>query len=176
MQTYVTPQHPLGYAYDKQGRILSCRHTDGTGYDYTYDEQGREVSYRSTDGTGWDKIYNEQGRGLSYRRADGTGWDYTYDKQGRELSLRRTDGAGWDKTYNEQGCELSYRGTDGTGWDVLAWHDGYSLQANLDGTYTAGCRKNLTRQQALAHWDRSDDRALLFTRAILQHSTKSATI
>jgi YD repeat-containing protein len=140
------PKRALGYTYDDQGRLLSLRRTDGTGWDCTYDKQGREVSCRHTDGTGWDK---------------------TYDKRGPELSLRRTDGTGWDCTYDKQGREVSRRRTDGTGWDVLAWHNDDSLQANLDGTYTAGCRENLTRQQALAHWARDDDRALLFTFAIM---------
>jgi hypothetical protein len=83
------------------------------------------------------------------------------------LSYRLTSGTGWDRTYDKQGRELSYRETDGTGYDVLAWHDDYNLCANLDGTFTAGCRRNLAREQAIAHWDRSDDRALLFTFAIL---------
>lgn len=43
----------------------------------------------------------------------------------------------------------------------------YQLWCTYDGYFYAGCRKSLTRKQALKHWDRDDDRALLFTFAIL---------
>ena len=43
----------------------------------------------------------------------------------------------------------------------------YMLRMSDDGYYYAGCQKNLNKDQALAHWDRDDDRALLFTFAIM---------
>ena len=43
---------------------------------------------------------------------------------------------------------------------------GYGLWRSDDGYYFAGCRGPLNAEQALAHWDRSDDRALLFTAII----------
>lgn len=49
----------------------------------------------------------------------------------------------------------------------LATSDGYTLKASAGGTYYAGCRGPFTSKQALAHWDREDDRACLFTFAIL---------
>lgn len=44
--------------------------------------------------------------------------------------------------------------------------DGYALVQTDTDLFSAGCRKNLTRKQALAHWNRSDARAKLFTAAI----------
>ena len=44
--------------------------------------------------------------------------------------------------------------------------DGYALVQTDTDLFSAGCRKNLTREQALAHWSRSDARAKLFTAAI----------
>ena len=44
--------------------------------------------------------------------------------------------------------------------------DGYALTQTDTDLFSAGCRKNLTREQALAHWNRSDARAKLFTAAI----------
>jgi len=44
--------------------------------------------------------------------------------------------------------------------------DGYALVQTDTDHFSAGCRKNLTREQALAHWNRSDARAKLFTAAI----------
>jgi hypothetical protein len=48
---------------------------------------------------------------------------------------------------------------------LIAVHD-YGLWQADDGAYSAGCRGPLTKAQALSHWDRGDDRALLFTLAI----------
>ena len=42
----------------------------------------------------------------------------------------------------------------------------YGLWLADDGMYYAGCRGPFTRPQALAHWDRPDDRARIFTAAI----------
>jgi YD repeat-containing protein len=147
MKPYTPPVRPLGYTYDKAGRVLSLRRTDGTGYSYTY---------------------NKAGNILSYRHTDGTGYSYTYNKAGNILSYRHTDGTGYSYTYNKAGNILSSSATDGTGYDVIAFNNAYDLCRNLDGTYTAGCRKNLTLAQALAHWGapRTDDRALLFTLAL----------
>ena len=44
--------------------------------------------------------------------------------------------------------------------------DGYALVQTDTDLFSAGCRNNLTREQALAHWNRSDARAKLFTAAI----------
>jgi hypothetical protein len=45
--------------------------------------------------------------------------------------------------------------------------DGYVLWLGDDGLYYAGCRRGLNREQALERWEREDDRAKLFTGAIL---------
>lgn len=47
--------------------------------------------------------------------------------------------------------------------------DGYALIQTDDDRFFAGCRKNLNRAEALAHWHRSDARARLFTKAILEN-------
>lgn len=44
--------------------------------------------------------------------------------------------------------------------------EGYALVQTDTDRFSAGCRENLTREQALKHWDRSDARAKLFTAAI----------
>ena len=43
----------------------------------------------------------------------------------------------------------------------------------FDGVYRAGCRK-FTREQALVHWQRTDDRAVLFRAAILKFQEPQA--
>ena len=50
---------------------------------------------------------------------------------------------------------------------MIAFEGEYLLWRSDAGLYYAGCRSELTREQALEHWDRTDDRAMLFTLAIL---------
>lgn len=44
--------------------------------------------------------------------------------------------------------------------------DGYALIQTDTDRFFAGCRQNLTRTQALKHWNRTDKRAVLFRAAI----------
>ena len=46
---------------------------------------------------------------------------------------------------------------------------GYALVQTDTDKFSAGCAKNLTREQALARWNRTDKRAVLFTAAINAH-------
>ena len=43
----------------------------------------------------------------------------------------------------------------------------YGLWASEDGKFYAGCRTDFTKEKALEHWDREDERARKFTAAIL---------
>lgn len=90
---------------------------------------------------------------------------YTYDEHGNVLSCRYTCGVGWDCTRDEHGNVLSIRRTDGTGYDVIARSE-YDLMRHTDGKYEAGCRGPFPAAEALAHWDREDERACIFTIAI----------
>jgi hypothetical protein len=47
--------------------------------------------------------------------------------------------------------------------------DGYALIQTDTDRFTAGCWTDLTRKQALKHWDRPDARAKMFTAAIKAH-------
>ena len=49
---------------------------------------------------------------------------------------------------------------------MIAFEGKYLLWRSDAGLYYAGCRIALTREQALKHWDRQDDRAVIFTKAI----------
>jgi hypothetical protein len=54
-------------------------------------------------------------------------------------------------------------GVDG----VLICTCGYGLWLSDEGYYYAGCRKKFTKEKALRHWNRRDERAVMFTKAIL---------
>jgi hypothetical protein len=43
---------------------------------------------------------------------------------------------------------------------------GYALIQTDTDLFSAGCQRNLTREEALKHWNRTDERAKLFTAAI----------
>jgi hypothetical protein len=45
----------------------------------------------------------------------------------------------------------------------------YGLFVSKDGLYSAGCAQNLTLDEALNRLDRDDERAIIFTSAILTH-------
>ena len=70
------------------------------------------------------------------------------------------------------GRSLDLRGCWNNPWPLLASADEYELYAvPVAGTrYIAGCR-NFSRAEALAHWaERTDPRAVLFRKAILEHA------
>ena len=52
---------------------------------------------------------------------------------------------------------------------------GYALVQTDTDRFSAGCAKNLTREQALARWNRTDARAVLFTAAINAHVLEPVT-
>lgn len=52
---------------------------------------------------------------------------------------------------------------------VIARDHFYTLFAHANGTFSAGCQQKLSRKKALKHWNREDERAVLFTKAILAH-------
>ena len=65
------------------------------------------------------------------------------------------------------GTAVAYDGGEICELFDLADDGKYKLTMTDDGYFYAGCAVNLTREQSLARWDRDDDRACLFTLAIL---------
>ena len=79
--------------------------------------------------------------------------------------------------YSGGSLDLDLRGCDlkgvtlpkvifGQPGQMIAFEGNYLLWRSDAGLYYAGCRSELTREQALKHWDRTDDRAMLFTKSI----------
>ena len=111
---------------------------------FTYDSDGRELTYKNSDGYWREHTYDAQGRELTYKNSSGYWHEYTRDANGRVL------------TYKREGFTGTRIADDG--YYVLL-HDAEK------GLFKAGCRL-FTRAEALEHWDRGDERAKLFTRAI----------
>ena len=49
---------------------------------------------------------------------------------------------------------------------MIAFDGEYALFLYDDETYSAGCQKSLSKEKALKHWNRADNRAVMFTEAI----------
>jgi hypothetical protein len=68
---------------------------------------------------------------------------------------------------DRQGRVLTYSNYNEFIGFVIAVDTNYTLYQDVSTElFTAGCRKDLTLEQALVHWDREDARAVLFTKAL----------
>lgn len=92
---------------------------------------------------------------------------YTYDSNRIELSYKNSDGYWREHTRDTNGRELSYKTNDFNGIRIA--DDGkYVLHYDsTSDTFLAGCSDTLTRTEAIRRWNRDDDRALLYTLAIV---------
>ena len=136
---------PLGASYDSRGRMQTYKNSSGYWYEYTYDAEGRELTYKNSNGYWSEYTYDTKGREMTYKTSDGYWREYTYDPKGRGL------------TYKEEGFSGVRIADDG---NYVLHHD-----AEKD-LFVAGCRGPFTRAKALKHWDRDDERAKIFTKAI----------
>ncbi|MGL5075481.1 MAG: hypothetical protein ACRDBG_06510 [Waterburya sp.] len=140
-------QFPLGSIRDKLGNALTYRNSDGYSYEYTYDKLGNE---------------------LTYRNSNGFSYECTRDKLGNVLTYRNSNGFSYECTRDKLGNVLTYRDSDGEHWIIIGKIDDYDLKYHPDiDCFSAGCRQKLTREEALKHWNREDDRAVYFTMLIL---------
>ena len=135
---------PLGFTHDANGQVLTYKNSDGYWREHTYDAKGRELTYKNSDGYWYE--YTRDSKGLALTRKDSHGFwsEHTYDAEGRVL------------TYKKEG----FSGVRIAESRFTLYHD-----AERD-LFLAGCRGPLTRAKALKHWDRGDERAKLFTKAI----------
>ena len=137
---------PIGYTRDAQGRVLTYKDSDGLWFEYTYDARGLVLTFKDSNGRWREHTYNAEGRELTYKDSDGFWCEYTYDSGGRVL------------TFKKEGFSGTRIADDG---EYVLLHD-----AEKD-LFLAGCRGPFTRAKALEHWNRDDERAKLFTKAIL---------
>ena len=112
---------------------------------YTYDANGRELTRKNSNGHWLEYTYDANGRELTYKNSYGYWYEYTRDANGRVL------------TYKQEGFSGVRIADDG---NYVLHHD-----AEKD-LFVAGCRGPFTRAKALKHWDRDDERAKIFTKAI----------
>ena len=108
--------------------------------------------------------YDSRGRMQTYKTI--TGWlEYTHDAKGRVLTYKNSTGDWREFTYDAKGLELTYKKEGFSGVRIAESRFTLYHDAERD-LFLAGCRGPLTRAKALKHWDRGDERAKLFTKAI----------
>ena len=136
---------PIGYTRDAHGRVLTYK--DGTGYwyEHTYDARGRVLTCKDSNGHWYERTYDPKGLVLAFKDSNGYWRERTRDAHGREL------------TFKQEGFSGVRIADDG---EYVLHHD-----AEKD-LFLAGCQGPFTRAKALKHWDRVDERAKLFTKAI----------
>ena len=136
---------PLGYTRDANGRELTCKNSSGYWYEYTYDARGRELTCKDSHGH-WH--------------------EYTYDAEGRELTFKNSYGYWRECTRDDKGRALTYK-KEGFSGTRIADDGEYVLFRDAEKElFVAGCQGPFTRAEALKHWNRDDERAKIFTKAI----------
>ena len=157
---------PLGLTRDAEGRVLTFK--DSTGYwrEYTYDAYGRELTFKDSKGYWHERTYDAGGRELTYKNSNGLWCEHTYDADGRMLTYKNSNGLWCEHTYDSEGRVLTYK-REGFSGTRIADDGKYVLlhDTNRD-LFKAGCQGPITRAEALKHWDRDDERAKIFTKAI----------
>ena len=127
---------------------------------------------------GAHKLYRRgdpRGFRLVLTKCDLRGSDLSYsDLRGSDLSysdLRGSNLSGSNLSYsNLSGSNLRYSNLSGSnlrGSNLLklAEDGAFVLYLTLEGKIGAGCRLFSTPEEALAHWNRADSRAIEFTKA-----------
>ena len=103
------PTIPLGATYDKRGKLLTFRDSNGCWHEYTRDKQGKELKFRSSDGFWNEYTYDSHGNELTYKNSDGHWFEFTYDAHGNVLTRRDSNGYWHEYTRDAHGNVLTYR-------------------------------------------------------------------
>ena len=157
---------PIGFTYDAEGRVLTFKDSHGNWYERTYDAHGRVLTLKDSTGYWFEYTYDARGRVLTFKASDGRWRERTYNAEGLELTYKNSDGYWYEHTYDAEGRGLTYK-EEGFSGTRIADDSEYVLFRDTEkDLFLAGCQGPFTRAKALKHWDRDDERAIIFTKAI----------
>ena len=139
---------PLGYTCDAHGNALTYKNSDGHWYECTYDDSGNELTYKNSRGYWSEYTYDADGNELTHKNSNGRWYEYTRDAHGNVLTCKESNVF------------------DGVLMTKIAGYLYYTLMISEKGQVMAGCQRFDNVQEALEHWDRTDERAVLFTEAL----------
>ena len=94
--------------FDKNGRELTYKDSNGFWREFTYNEDGKELTYKDSDGNWYEKTYDQNGNFLKCNSAGEFWYEYTYDENGNTLTYKDSDGFFNERTYDKNGNELTY--------------------------------------------------------------------
>jgi YD repeat-containing protein len=158
--------------YDTHDNVLTYRNSGGYSYEYTRDADGNVLTYRASDGFSSEYTRDASGNELTYSSSNGFSDQHTRDADGNVLTYSDSEGFSYEYTRDASGNVLTYRNSRGFNGVVIANDTEYTLYQDVNTKlFTAGCREDLTLEQALVHWDRTDARAILFTKALKEIQT-----
>ena len=107
-----------------------------------------------------------KGRELTCKDSHGYWCEYTYDPKGRVLTFKNSYGNWYERTRDAGGRVLTHK-QEGFSGTRIADDGEYVLFRDAEKElFLAGCQGPFTRAKALKHWDRDDERAIIFTKAI----------
>jgi YD repeat-containing protein len=62
---------PSESTYDKNGKQLTFKNSDGYSYEYTYDKNGNRLTFKDSNDYSWERTYDKQGNELTFKNSDG---------------------------------------------------------------------------------------------------------
>jgi YD repeat-containing protein len=132
-----------------------------------YDEQGDLSLYKGSNTRGYRYTRDAYGNVLTYENSNGFSIRYTRDAYGNVLTYKDCEGNSYRYTRDASGTGLTYKNSNGDDKVAISSDSEFTLYQDVNTKlFTAGCRINLTLEKALTHWDRTDARAVLFTKAL----------
>ena len=159
---------PIGTTHDARGRELTYKNSSGFWLEYTRDDNGRILTCKDSDGYWVEYTRDANGRELTRKNSNGHWLEYTYDANGRELTCKDSDGYWREFTRDDKGRVLTHK-QEGFSGTRIADDGVFALLHDTDrDLFKAGCQGPFNRAKALEHWNRDDERAKLFTKAILE--------
>ena len=135
---------PIGTTRDAEGLALTYKDSNRYWYEHTYDAKGLALTRKDSHGFWSEHTYDADGWVLTFKTSNGLWREHTYDADGRVL------------THKQEGFSGVRISDDG---EYVLFRD---AEKEL---FLAGCRL-FARAEALKHWDRDDERAIIFTKAI----------
>jgi YD repeat-containing protein len=158
------------YTRDAMGNILTYKDSYGVCREYTWDAMGNELTCKNSDGVWYEYTRDAMGKVLTYKDSHGVWREYTRDAKGNILTYKDNHGVWREYTWDAMGKVLTYKDIHGV-WTKIA-ESNYTLY--VDGYKVwAGCQHFDSIEEALKHWNREDERAKIFTKALKKYQEKS---
>ena len=101
------------YEYNRDGKEIYTRTSNGFEKWYEYDENGRRIYMRNSDEIEWWYEYDEQGNKIYEKNSVGYEEWYEYDKQGNEIYSKDSFGDEDWQRYDKNGNKIYRKTSDG---------------------------------------------------------------